>query len=566
MEGRMVRRHNLENYDEARQTFRWESVHSQFSWAGTGKVNIAYEAIDRNAGGPRKNKPALIFTNGKREETYSFDDLRRLSNRFANLLRGLGVERGERVCLYLPPCPEFYVSLLGAVKAGAVAVPVYSGLMGDAVRELLSDSEPAVLVTTGGLRQRVDTTGLPVREVICLGGPRRQEDRDWENSLESASEGSAVRWVSLTDPLQIIYTSGSTGRPKGVLHVHEAMLHLYQTGHWVLDLQEDDVYWCTADPGWITGISYGVWSPWLNGATNVVRAGRFSAEQWYATIEKYRVSVWYSTPTAFRKLMAQGSKQLNRFDLGSLRHILSVGEPLNPAVIRWGMQAFGLKIHDTWWMTETGGQMICNFPCLPVKLGSMGKPIPGVYAAVVDAEGRELPPLEMGNLALRAGWPGMLRGIWNDEEKFQEYFRLEPWYLTGDLAYQDEDGYFWFQGRADDVINTEGRLVSPFEVESRLAEHPAVAEAGVIGRPDPVKGESIKAYVVLRDGYAWSRQLETELKQFVRTRLAALATPEVIEVCQGLPKTRSGKVLHRVLKAWDLGLPTDEHLSAETEE
>jgi acetyl-CoA synthetase len=341
------------------------------------------------------------------------------------------------------------------------------------------------------------------------------------------------------------------------------MIQHYQTAKWVLDLKEDDVYWCTADPGWVTGTSYGIFGPWLTGSSNLIVGGRFSPEAWYKMIEEFGVTVWYSAPTAFRMLMGAGDEIVKRFNLTSLRHIVSVGEPLNPEVVRWGLKVFNHRIHDTWWMTETGSMLICNYPCMPIKPGSMGKPIPGIIAAIVDDRGNELPPYRMGNLAIKRGWPSMMRTIWNGSAKYESYFMPGDWYVSGDSAYMDEDGYFWFQGRIDDVIMTSGERVGPFEVESKLVEHPAVAEAGVIGKPDPVRGEIIKAFVALRDGYEASDELKEEIRQFVKNGLAAHAAPREIDFKEKLPKTRSGKIMRRVLKAWELQLPTGDLSSME---
>jgi acetyl-CoA synthetase len=336
------------------------------------------------------------------------------------------------------------------------------------------------------------------------------------------------------------------------------MLGHLVTGRWVLDLHEDDTYWCTADPGWVTGTSYGIFAPWLNGATNLIRGGRFNAGEWYRTIERFRVNVWYSAPTAFRMLMAAGEETAKRYDLSSLRHILSVGEPLNPEVVWWGWRTYGRRIHDNWWMTETGHILISNYPCMPIRPGSMGKPLPGVVASIVDDEGKELPANSLGNLVIKPGWPGMMKTIWKQPERYQAYFRIPGWYVTGDSAYRDADGYYWFQGRIDDLIITAGENVGPFEVESCLVEHPAVAEAGVIGKPDPLRGHIIKAFISLRDGYKPSDELKDEIQKFVRQKLAVHAAPREIEFRDKLPKTRSGKIMRRVLKAWELGLPTGD--------
>jgi len=354
------------------------------------------------------------------------------------------------------------------------------------------------------------------------------------------------------------YTSGSTGAPKGVLHVHNAMLQQYQSTQWVLDLREDDIYWCTADPGWVTGTAYGIFGPWLNGVTMVIVGGRFSPQAWYQAIEDYSVTVWYSAPTAFRMLMGAGSGLLESYDLSSLRHVLSVGEPLNPEVIRWGVEELGHRIHDTWWMTETGAHMICNYPSMDIKPGSMGKPLPGIHATIVDDSGNEVPPFTMGNLAIQRGWPAMMRQIWGNPERYESYFLKGEWYVSGDSAYMDDDGYFWFQGRVDDVIMTAGERVGPFEVESKLLEHPDIIEAGVIGKPDPVRGEIIKAFVSLREGVEPSDTLIEEIRDFVKKGLSAHAAPREIEFKEKLPKTRSGKIMRRVLKAWELNLPAGD--------
>jgi acetyl-CoA synthetase len=354
------------------------------------------------------------------------------------------------------------------------------------------------------------------------------------------------------------YTSGSTGKPKGVLHVQKAMLGQMVSGRWVLDMREDDVYWCTADPGWVTGTSYGIFSPWLNGVTNLIRGGRFNAVDWYETIQRFRVNIWYSAPTAFRMLMGMGEDVAQKFDLSSLRHVLSVGEPLNPEVVWWGWRTYGRRIHDNWWMTETGHILISNYPAMTIRPGSMGRPIPGVYAAIVDDEGKELPPNNLGNLVIKPGWPGMMRSIWKQPERYETYFRIPGWYVTGDSAYKDPDGYFWFQGRIDDLIITAGENVGPFEVESCLVEHPAVAEAGVIGKPDAIRGHIIKAFISLREGHVPGDELKAEIQKFVRQKLAAHAVPREIEFRAKLPKTRSGKIMRRVLKAWELGLPTGD--------
>ncbi|RLQ97915.1 acetate--CoA ligase [Falsibacillus albus] len=554
--------YQLKDYSDTYHSFDWKEVEREFSWYETGKVNLAYEAIDRHAETFRKNKVALYYRDASRNEKYTFKEMKEESNKAANVFKSFGdVEKGDRVFIFMPRSPELYFAVLGAIKLGAIVGPLFEAFMEGAVKDRLEDSEAKVLVTTPELLERVPVNELPALKHIFLVGENIEEDEkyiDFLSKMESADPHAQIEWVERTDGLILHYTSGSTGKPKGVLHVHNAMIQHYQTAKWVLDLNEDDVYWCTADPGWVTGTSYGIFGPWLTGTSNVIVGGRFKPENWYKTIEDFGISVWYSAPTAFRMLMGAGDDVVKKFDLSSLRHVLSVGEPLNPEVIRWGMKVFNLRIHDTWWMTETGAQLICNYPSMDIKPGSMGKPIPGVKAAIIDDQGNELPPNRMGNLAIKKGWPSMMHTIWKNEPKYQSYFMPGDWYVSGDSAYMDQDGYFWFQGRVDDVIMTSGERVGPFEVESKLVEHPAIAEAGVIGKPDPVRGEIIKAFVALRDGYETTDELKEEIRQFVKKGLAAHAAPREIEFRDKLPKTRSGKIMRRVLKAWELDLPTGD--------
>ncbi|GKU78466.1 acetate--CoA ligase [Paenibacillus sp. L3-i20] len=552
---------NLKNYEESSASFQWEQVEQQFSWYETGKVNMAYEAIDRHVELGKGNKTALYYSDSERDESYTFEQLSKQSNRFANVLRQLGVGKGERVFIFMPRTPELYFSVLGALKIGAVIGPLFEAFMETAVKDRLQDSAATAIVTTPALLHRIKRDELPLlKHIIVFGEDVESSDGiiNYKEEMSKASEEAEIEWLGREDGLILHYTSGSTGKPKGVFHVQNAMVQHLFTGQAVLDLKEDDIYWCTADPGWVTGTSYGIFAPWLNGATNVVRGGRFSPSDWYSVIQKFKVTVWYSAPTAFRMLMGAGDDLSKQFDLSTLRHVLSVGEPLNPEVVRWGMKVYNQRIHDTWWMTETGGQLICNYPSMDIKPGSMGKPIPGVQAAIIDDNGVEVPPYRMGNLAIRTPWPSMMRKIYNNPAKYEEYFRLEGWYVSGDSAYMDEDGYFWFQGRIDDVINTAGERVGPFEVESKLVEHPAVAEAGVIGKPDPLRGEIIKAFIALREGYEPSEELKKDIAQFVKIGLSAHAAPREIEFKDKLPKTRSGKIMRRVLKAWELNLPTGD--------
>ncbi|RDW16815.1 acetate--CoA ligase [Oceanobacillus chungangensis] len=553
--------HNLHDYEKTRESFSWEDMKKDFSWNETGKVNIAYEAIDRHAKNPKKkDKVALAYSSPEREEKVTFETLSKESNKFANVLKKYNTNKGDRVFLFMSRSPEFYAAFFGILKIGAIAGPLFEAFMEQAVRDRLQDSEAKILITTPELIDRVPQDELPnLEKIIIIGNNVENKERyiDYYQEMDAASEEFSIEWVDLEDGMLLHYTSGSTGKPKGVYHVHNAMIQHYATAQWVLDLKEDDVYWCTADPGWVTGTSYGIFAPWLLGVTNVVRGGRFTPDDWYQTLEENKVTVWYTAPTALRRLVSCGQEVLDKYDLSQLRHLLSVGEPLNPEVITWGMKALNLRIHDTWWMTETGAQLIVNLPSLEIHPGSMGKPIPGIEASIVDNEGNEIPPNQMGNLAIKAPWPAMMRKIWNNQSKYESYF-INGWYVSGDSAYKDEDGYFWFQGRLDDVINTSGERVGPFEVESKLLEHPAVAEAGVIGKPDPVRGEIIKAFITLNAGYENSEELLEDIRKFVKTGLSAHAAPREMEVKDSIPKTRSGKIMRRLLKSWELGLPTGD--------
>ncbi|MCZ2257958.1 acetate--CoA ligase [Sporosarcina sp. G11-34] len=554
--------YQLKDYDRTASQFKWEDVEKEFSWFETGKVNIAYEAVDRHAESFRKNKVALYYKDANRKEAYTYNEMKKMTNKAANVLKNQStLEKGDRLFIFMPRSPELYFSLLGALKLGVIVGPLFEAFMEGAVFDRLFDSEAKAIVTTPELLKRVPVEKLPHLETIFLVGEDIEENSttlDFNKHLASASQHFDIEWMEREDPTLLHYTSGSTGKPKGIVLVQEAMVQQLQTTKWVLDLNDEDVFWCTADPGWVTGTVYGIFGPMLVGTTILVLGGRFSADNWYEAIEEYSVTVWYSAPTAFRMLMGAGAGQLEKFDVSSLRHILSVGEPLNPEVIRWGSDTFKLRIHDTWWMTETGAHMICNFQSLPIKPGSMGKAVPGIEAAIIDNQGNILPPNEMGNFAIKKGWPAMMRKIWNSPEKYESSFMNDEWYITGDSGYVDEEGYYWFQGRVDDVIMTSGERVGPFEVESKLLEHPAIVEAGVIGKPDPVRGEIIKAFVALHEGYEPSDELKEDIRQFVKKGLAAHAAPREIEFKDKLPKTRSGKIMRRVLKAWELNLPSGD--------
>jgi acetyl-CoA synthetase len=555
-------RPNLDDYERMRGTWSWDAVRGELHGMPGGALNKAYECLDRHAQGVRPDKTAILWEGKNGEtETYTFAEFAREANRAANGLRRLGVEKGDRVFMFLERIPECYFTAFGTLKLGAVIGPLFSAFGPEAVKDRLADSGAKVLVTAPELWSRVKEIrgDLPdLKHVVLVTRRQQAEPGDgvvlWDEVVGSQSDEFETVATDSEDYSVMHYTSGTTGKPKGAAHVHNAIIGQYATGKYVLDLHDDDIYWCTADPGWVTGTSYGMFAPWSNGVTSLIYEGGFGANTWYSLIDKYKVTVWYTAPTAIRMLMKAGDDVAKKHDLSSLRYTMSVGEPLNPEAVVWGEKVIGLPFHDNWWQTETGSIMIANYPALEVRPGSMGRPFPGIEPGIIDDEGNIMPPGEEGNLALRPGWPSMFRVYWNKQEMYDSRFQ-NGWYITGDRARMDADGYFWFVGRADDVINTAGHLVGPFEVESVLIEHPAVAEAGVIGKPDPVAMEVVKAFVALKDGYEQSDQLRRELVRFSRDRLGAMIAPREIEFVPGLPKTRSGKIMRRLLKARELGLP-----------
>ena len=550
---------NLQNYEELRKTFKWSDADKDIDWFPGGMVNAAYNAVDRHAKGARKDKVALIHDDGEGHiQKFTFQQLFELTNKFANVLKKLGIKRQDRVFFFLQRSPELYAGFLGAIKYGAIASPMFPAFGPDAIRDRMLDSGAIAIVTDSDLKKRVYEVKslLPeLKHIIVVGGELGPGEISWNKEMDAASTSFDAAHMDPEEFMYMLYTSGTTGKPKGVVHAHKAIVQAHLTAKWVLDVHEEDVYWCTADLGWVTGVVYGVLGPWSNGATQVGLGGRFDPERWYKTLRDHKVTIWYTAPTAVRMLMAKGDDLPAKYDLSSLRALYSVGEPLNPEGVRWALEVFDSKpFHDTWWQTETGSILITNFPEMPIKPGSMGKPMPGIEAAIVDETGKVLEQGEEGSLVLRPGWPSMMRQIWQNPAKYNEYFR-NGWYYTGDTAQIDKDGYFWYVGRADDVIKTAGERVGPFEVESALIEHPAVAEAGVIGKPDDLRGNIIKAFIVLSPGFTESPQLKEDIQKFVKQKLAGHAYPREIDVVKSLPKTRSGKIMRRLLRARELGLP-----------
>lgn len=565
---------NLKDLDTTSKNFSYDPYVQELVWFGHGKINAAYNAVTKNAYSARRNKVALYYEGEDgHKEKFTFQEVEERSNQIAHYLRHHGVEKGDRVFIFLPRVPELYFAFIATLKLGAIAGTMFSAFGPQALYDRLDQSDAHILITTQALSHRLDSVRkkLPhLQHVLLVDGPFGRD------VVKESRDFSCVK-TDETDDAFMLYTSGTTGKPKGVVHQHSAIVHEYLTAKWVLDIHEDDVYWCTADPGWVTGIAYEILGTWANGASTVVTGARFEPADWYRIIQEYKVNVWYSAPTAVRMLAAQPDSLHEAYDLSSLRHLASVGEPLNPEVIFWSIKAYGLPFHDNYFQTETGGIMIANYPSLPIKPGSMGKPFPGIKVHIVDPDGKILPVHTIGRLTFEPNWPSLMKKLWRRPRKYESYFIkvsmssagknsagktvAKRLYVTGDLAYLDEDGYVWFVGRDDDVIKTSGERVGPFEVESALVAHPDVIEAGVIGKPDELRGQIIKAFVVLKKGTVEvgnskaTEQKKEEISQFVKKNLAGHAYPREIAFVEKLPKTRSGKIMRRVLKAQELGLP-----------
>nr|WP_090343099.1 acetate--CoA ligase [Mycolicibacterium malmesburyense]CRL73892.1 acetyl-CoA synthetase [Mycolicibacterium malmesburyense] len=571
---------NYTDYEQTRAAFHWSAVFDPCEGMPHGGCNIAYAAVDRHAEGPLASRTALRFVadTGPGDELVTHDlsyaELGRLTRRFTNVLRGLGVAKGDRVFLIMGRVPELYIAMLGALRNGSVVSPLFSAFGPEPIATRVTIGEATVLVTTRALYKRKIAKirdQLPsVRHILLVDGSETDPMPGTLNLAQlmaAASEDAPIEPTTAEDASLLHFTSGTTGTPKGARHVHGAVLMHYLTGLYALDLHPDDIYWCTADPGWVTGTSYGIIAPLLHGVTSIIDEAEFDAERWYRILQDEGVTVWYTAPTAIRMLIKSGSEVAARYEFPRLRFIASVGEPLNAEAVWWGKRVLGLPIHDNWWQTETGGIMIANTPAFDIKPGSMGRPLPGVEAFVVrrNDDGSvsviDEPDVE-GELALKPGWPSMFREYLNQEERYRKSF-ADGLYLSGDLVKRDSDGYYWFVGRADDVIKSAGHLIGPFEVENALTDHPAVAEAAVIGKPDPTLGELVKAFVTLKDDFAPTEELRLQLTAQARKRLGATVAPKEIEFVASLPHTRSGKIMRRLLKARELGLPEGDTSTVE---
>lgn len=553
---------NIGSYEERIKNFSWEIAEKELDYKKGDVINIGWHCTDRICQMGKAGKTALIWEgHGGEEKRYTFDEIRKATNTIGHFLRGLGVKNEDRVCLFMDKIPELYLGFLGILKIGAIAQPLFSAFGDESLFVRLDSAQTKVIITqrkhVGKVRKLLDR--MPSLEHIIIvdhDGLKPLKEREIAFDLEKAEQIDKfeIYPTKAESPSVLHFTSGTTGLPKGVKHVHYSIMSQYLTAKWVLDIQDSDIYWCTADPGWVTGTSYGIIGAWSNGATQCVLDAGFSAEAWYKFIEKNKISMWYSAPTAIRSLMKAGSELVKQFDLSSLRHLASVGEPLNAEAVIWSQKVFGIPFYDTYWQTETGSMMLTNYPGMKIKPGSMGKPFPGITAAILDDKTFEpiTEPNKPGLIGFRPGWPSMMRTYWNAEETYKKKF-ANGWYLPGDKSTIDMDGYYWFVGRDDDVINTAGHLVSPFEVESALLEHPAVAESAVVSKPDEVNMEVVKAFVTLKPGFEPSDDLELEIMNFIRKKLSPLAMPQEIEYLDKLPKTRSGKIMRRMLRAQEWG-------------
>jgi len=584
------------DYSRTYASFDWEDIKDvkeakelQLKGLPSGGINIAYEALESHSQAGSRDKLALRWISKKNHIIdFSYGDLSAQSSCFASVLDTLGIKLGAHIYSLLGRVPELYIAALGTLKAGCVFTPLFSAFGPEPIRSRMEIGEATVLITTTRLYRKkiahwhrelahlkaillIDST----EEIDSTGELNSSEEiepncYDLATLMRNADPHFPYAPTQADDMALLHFTSGTTGKPKGVMHVHQAVQVHKLSAYYALDLHEFDIYWCTADPGWVTGTSYGIIAPLCLGVTMIVDEAEFEVERWYRILQEQKINVWYTSPTAIRMLMKAGTEIKENYDLSALRFLASVGEALNPEAVVWGDKTFGTPFHDNWWQTETGGIMIANFASQRVKPGSMGQPLPGITAAIVsrdDAGHVQVinEPMQVGELALKPGWPSMFRGYLHQEIKYKRCFE-NGWYLSGDLAMRDKEGYYWFVGRADDLIKSSGHLVGPFEVESALMEHEAVAEVGVIGKPDPIAGEIVKAFITLKPTIEQTDTLKKELLGFARKRLGAAVAPKEIVFRNNLPKTRSGKIMRRLLKARELGLPEGDISTLESDE
>ena len=560
--------HYLTDYDSARREFTWQDARRRLVGDLDSRLNMAHEAIGRwVARGQGERIAARFIDRDWRRVEVTYAELQGRARRFANVLGSLGIERGAAIATLLGRVPELFSVALGSLEAGNVFCSLFSAFGPEPLKTRLQLGHIQVLVTTEGFYRRkvagIRDTLPELRHVLIVRetttGDLPGGTADFAQLMSREADAYETAPTRDTDVALLHFTSGTTGKPKGVTLTHGAVVAQHATSQLVLDLHPGEIFWCTADPGWVTGIAYGLIGPLTCGVTLIVDREEFDPRRWYRILAEEGINVWYTAPTAIRMLMKAGTPLAREHPYPHLRHMASVGEPLNAEAVLWGLEALGMPFHDTWWQTETGAIMIANFPACDVLPGSMGRTIPGIEARVVRrASGDKLEivqsPDEVGEIALRPGWPSMFSSYLENPERYQASF-IDGWYLAGDLARRDREGWFWFIGRADDVIKSAGHLISPFEVESALMTHPAVAQVGVIGIPDPIAGQAVKAFVELRDGFEPGEELRLKIMGHARRLLGAVVAPREIAFRQSLPRTRSGKIMRRLLRARELKLP-----------
>jgi acetyl-CoA synthetase len=538
-----------------------------------GFLNISHLALDKQAEGAFSNSPAIRYlmpswspdnSLGVVEITYR--ELAEETHKFAKVLRKLGVTKGDVVFSLSPRVPELYSVALGTLRNGCIYAPLFSAFGPGPIQSRMNKGAARVIFSLSSIFRKkifpILNTIPSLKHIILIDDDGLLHTiphaLNYHHLLGQVDSSRVIERTAPVDPAFLHFTSGTTGEPKGAIHLHQSVVFHQFSAQYALDLRPGDVFWCTADPGWVTGTSYGLIAPLCIGATLLIDGSEFSASRWYSILEHFKVDVWYSAPTAFRMLMKAGEELANRCHLSHLRFAASVGEPLNPEVIKWVQKHLNIVLHDNWWQTETGGIMIANDCGQEMRAGSMGKPLPGIEVALIkDYQSGQIVfsgPLEQGEIAIKKGWPSLFSGYLGQPEKYAHSFTGD-WYLSGDLARKDQDGYFWFIGRKDDVIKSSGHLIGPFEVENVLMSHPAVLESAVIGIPDSVVGELIKAYVVLKKNFLPSEDIKLEILSYARLKLGASLAPREIQFSLDLPKTRSGKIMRRLLKARELGLP-----------
>ena len=522
------------------------------------QFNIGHICTRQQCDQGHGKKVAFRWISAHQERTnYTFGDLEKKSNRFSNALQSLGFAAGDILFTFLPKTPEQFFTFLGALKLQVICGTLFSNFGDDALLDRLGDAKAKGIVTKKSFLKKITRIKdqLPNLKYIIVTDIEEHQSEDilsYPALVRQASDDFTAPATAPDTPSVLHYTSGSTGKPKGVLHVHRSILHQSRTTADVLNLKDTDIFWCTADQGWVTGTSYGIIGPWSLGVTQIHYGGGYDAKLWFDLLRDEKVTIWYSAPTALRMLMREDAELYKGYNLGTLRHIFSVGEPLNPEVITWSRAALGKDIYDTWFQTETGGIMITNRPGLGIRPGSMGTALNGIEPAIIADDGELLANNQQGNLCLKIGWPSMFVTYLNNESAYNSKMK-NSYYYTGDTAVRDDDGYYWFKGRSDDVINTAGHLISPFEVESALLEVEEIAESGVIGAPDDLLYEKVVAFVTLHKQYTWSKELEVKVRLHVSNRASSIATPQEIIIVDSVPKNKSGKIMRRVLKARYLG-------------